>query len=132
MSMQDPIADMLTRIRNAQAVAKKHVAIPKSTLKEAILTIFKEEGYIEDYRVEKGSVQPSSLVVDLKYYEGRPVIVDMKMVSSPGLRVYKSTDELEKVKNGLGIAVISTSKGIMSDRQARRLGLGGEVICYVS
>lgn len=129
--MQDPISDMLTRIRNAQAVAKKEVAIPLSRLKVNIVKVLKEEGYIADYHEEDDFVKPL-LTVELKYYEGKPVITYIRRVSCPALRVYKSKDKLPTVKNGLGISVISTSKGVMSDRQARRQGEGGEVLCYVS
>ncbi len=131
MNIQDPISDMLTRIRNAQAVAKKEVAIPMSKLKIGIAKVLKDEGYIVDYQEANGSATPS-IVVTLKYYEGKPVISEIDRVSRPGLRVYKTKDELPKVKNGLGVAIISTSKGVMSDREARRQGEGGEIICYVS
>ncbi len=127
MSNQDPIADMLTRVRNALAVAKKEVKVPLSKLKLAIAKVLKAEGYITDFSKEDGLMN-----ISLKYYEGIPVISEIKRVSRPGLRVYKGKEDLPKVKNGLGIAIISTSKGIMSDREARRLGLGGEVLCYVS
>ncbi|EDR35016.1 ribosomal protein S8 [Coxiella burnetii Q321] len=129
--MQDPISDMLTRIRNAQAVRKKEVVMPRSKLKMSIANVLKEEGYIVDYREEGDSTKPQ-LVITLKYHEGESVISEIRRVSSPALQVYKSKDELPKVKNGLGIAIISTSKGVMSDCQARRLGEGGEVLCYVS
>ena len=130
MSMQDPISDMLTRIRNAQAVAKKEVAMPLSKLKVAVAEVLKEEGYIVDYRVD--NTAPSTVTITLKYYEGQPVISEVKRVSRPGLRVYKGKTDVPKVKGGLGIAIISTPKGVMSDRKARRQGEGGEVICYVS
>lgn len=129
--MQDPISDMLTRIRNAQAVAKKEVTIPWSTLKLSIAKVLKEEGYIFDYRRENDLTKPL-LTIELKYHEGKPVIAYIERVSCPALRVYKGKDELPTVKNGLGISIISTSKGVMSDRQARRLSEGGEVLCYVS
>lgn len=129
--MQDPISDMLTRIRNAQAVTKKEVIIPSSTLKLRIAKVLKEEGYITDYHEEDDLIQPL-LIIELKYYAGEPVITYIKRVSCPALRVYKSKDELPMVKNGLGISVISTSKGVMSDRQARHHGEGGEVLCYIS
>ena len=131
MSMQDPIADMLTRIRNAQAVAKKIVVMPVSKLKLSIATVLKDEGFIIDFTQGKESTQPEMTLV-LKYHEGQPVISDLVRVSKPGLRVYKDKNELPKVKNGLGVAIISTSKGVMSDREARRRGEGGEVLCYVS
>lgn len=130
--MQDPISDMLTRIRNAQAVTKKEVVIvPSSKLKLSIAKVLKKEGYIVDYR-EESNITKNQLIVILKYYEGRPVISTLKRVSGPSLRVYKGKNELPKINNGLGIVIISTSKGVMSDRQARHYGEGGEVICYVS
>lgn len=130
--MQDPISDMLTRIRNAQAVTKKEVVIvPSSKLKLSIAKVLKKEGYIVDYR-EESNITKNQLIVILKYYEGRPVISTLKRVSGPSLRVYKGKNELPKINNGLGIVIISTSKGVMSDRQARHYGEGGEIICYVS
>lgn len=129
MSLQDPIADMLTRIRNGQRAAKVSVAMQCSQLKLALAAVLKEEGYISDFSVNDG-VKPE-LTVDLKYYEGRPVISKIKRVSRPGLRVYRQAQELPKVLNGLGVAVISTSKGLKSDRAARAENLGGEVICFV-
>lgn len=131
MSMQDPIADMLTRIRNAQAVAKKQVVMPASTLRFAIAEVLLQEGFIEAHenRDDQGK---KNLVVTLKYHNSKPVIDQLDRVSSPGLRIYKSKSELPKVKDGLGVAIISTSQGVMSDKQARKLGLGGEVVCYVS
>jgi small subunit ribosomal protein S8 len=132
MSMQDPIADMLTRIRNAQAVGKKEVIInPSSKLKMAIAKVLKAEGFIENAAVNDDDGK-LSLVLTLKYHQGQPVISTIGRVSRPGLRTYNSKTKLPKIKNGLGIAVISTSKGIMTDRAARQLGVGGEVICYVS
>lgn len=131
MSMQDPIADMLIRIQNAQAVAKKEVTMPRSKLKMSIAGVLKKEGFIVDYQEVKEAEKPQ-MAITLKYYEGRPVISDLKRASRPGLRVYKSKDDLPTVKNGLGVVVISTSKGVMSDREARRLGEGGEILCYVS
>ncbi|MCH9769866.1 MAG: 30S ribosomal protein S8 [Gammaproteobacteria bacterium] len=131
MSMQDPISDMLTRIRNAQAVKKIEVRMPASTLKTALAQVLQDEGYIIGYKTEAEGVK-TSLVIDLKYYQEAPVIENIKRVSRPGLRVYKAKDELPTVKGGLGVAVISTSKGVMSDRKARHQGLGGEVLCYVS
>ncbi|MEM7542955.1 MAG: 30S ribosomal protein S8 [Pseudomonadota bacterium] len=130
MSMQDPIADMLTRIRNAQARSKMDVSMPLSKAKSAIAEVLKNEGYIEDFKVE-GEAPLEELVVALKYHEGRPVIESMRRVSRPGLRVYRAAKELPDVVGGLGVAVISTSKGLMSDREARRQGIGGEVICAV-
>lgn len=130
MSMSDPIADMLTRIRNAQAVRKKEVVIPSSKIKIEIAKILKEEGYIIDYSVSEDL--KAALTIILKYYEGKPVIAEIKRVSKPGLRIYKAKDELPKILGGLGIAMISTSKGLMTDRNARLAGHGGEVICTVS
>jgi small subunit ribosomal protein S8 len=130
MSMQDPIADMLTRIRNAQAVAKKTVEMPSSSVKVGVAEVLKKEGYIADYTVE--TVQRKSrLTLVLKYYGGVPVINSVLRVSKPGLRVYRDKDTLPVVMNGLGIAIVSTSKGIVSDRVARKLGCGGEILCYV-
>lgn len=131
MTMQDPVADMLTRIRNAQAVQKKEVVMPLSKLKVGIADVLKKEGFITDHKETKETAFPE-LVITLKYYEEKPVITDLKRVSKPGLRIYKPKDELPKVKSGLGIAIISTSVGLMSDREARRRGLGGEILCYVS
>lgn len=132
MSMQDPIADMLTRVRNAQAVGKKEVVVnPSSKLKVAIANVLKAEGYIEDFSVVDNTGK-LSLVITLKYYLGRPVISRIERVSRPGLRVYNAKAKLPKVMNGLGVAIISTSKGVMTDRAARALGEGGEIICYVS
>lgn len=131
MTMHDPIADMLTRIKNAQAVGKADVQMPAAKLKIAIAKVLKTEGYISDYKVEQLE-NKNQLIITLKYYQNQPVIVDMKRVSRPGLRVYQGKDELPKVMGGLGIAIISTSKGVMSDRSARLLGEGGEVLCYVS
>ena len=130
MSMSDPIADMLTRIRNGHMANKSQVSMASSTKKVNIATVLKEEGYIADFRVE-GDGKPV-LTVDLKYFEGRPVIEDLKRVSRPGLRIYRGKDELPKVLNGLGIAVVSTSHGVMSDRRARAEGHGGEVLCTVA
>ena len=132
MSLQDPIADMLTRIRNGQMASKKVVAMPSSTQKEAIASVLKSEGYIDGFEVEKGEANKATLNVELRYYEGKPVIAELSRVSRPGLRVYKSSGELPKVRGGLGIAVVSTSKGIMTDRAARTAGVGGEVICTVA
>ncbi|WP_305906381.1 30S ribosomal protein S8 [Methylomarinum sp. Ch1-1] len=130
MSMTDPIADMLTRIRNGQAAGKKSVKLPSSKVKVAIAKVLKEEGYINDYSTEtKGS--HTEMTIELKYYNGLPVIEKVKRVSRPGLRIYKSKDELPKVLGGLGIAIVSTSSGVMTDRAARAIGHGGEVICTV-
>lgn len=129
MSMTDPIADLLTRIRNAQSADKAEVSMPSSRQKQAILTVLKDEGFVEDFRVE-GDGKPQ-LVVKLKYFQGQPVIETIKRISKPGLRIYKDTASLPKVKGGLGVAIISTSKGVMTDRAARAAGVGGEVLCEV-
>jgi small subunit ribosomal protein S8 len=128
--MQDPIADMLTRIRNGQTAAKKTVTIPASKLKKAIAEVLVEEGFINSFSVEEGTIP--TMTVELKYYQGRPVIDELKRVSRPGLRIYKKVDELPKVIGGLGIAVVSTSQGVMTDRAARKAGHGGEIICTVA
>jgi small subunit ribosomal protein S8 len=131
MSMSDPIADMLTRIRNAQAVEKASVVMPSSKLKAAIAKVLKDEGYIDEFAVtEQGGKDP--LTIGLKYYAGRPVIERLQRVSRPGLRVYKGRNEIPQVMNGLGVAIISTPQGLMTDRKARATGVGGEVICYVA
>ncbi len=130
MSMQDPIADMLTRIRNGQAANKVMVIMPSSRLKVAIASVLKEEGFIESFNVKSG-IKPV-LELALKYFQGKAVVEDIQRVSRPGLRIYKKKDELPKVMAGLGIAVVSTSRGVMTDRAARRAGLGGEIICYVA
>ncbi|GAA05170.1 MULTISPECIES: 30S ribosomal protein S8 [Photobacterium] len=130
MSMQDPISDMLTRLRNGQAAKKVAVKMPSSKLKVAIAALLKEEGYVADYTVT-GEVKPE-LEVTLKYFEANPVIEQIQRVSRPGLRIYKKKDALPSVMGGLGIAVVSTSKGLMTDRAARKAGLGGEIICYVA
>ncbi|WP_198245336.1 30S ribosomal protein S8 [methane-oxidizing endosymbiont of Gigantopelta aegis] len=130
MSMSDPIADMLTRIRNGQSAGKKSVKLPSSKLKVAIAKVLKEEGYIADYSTETNGSH-TQMTIDLKYYDGKPVIEQVKRVSRPGLRIYKSKDELPKVLGGLGIAIVSTSSGVMTDRAARAIGHGGEVICTV-
>ncbi len=129
--MTDPIADMLTRIRNGQRAGKVSVSMPSSKLKTSIAGVLKDEGYIADFRVQDEAGKPV-MSVDLKYYEGQPVIDDLQRISRPGLRIYKSKDELPKVQGGLGVAIVSTSKGVMSDRAARAAGEGGEVLCYVS
>lgn len=131
MSMSDPIADMLTRIRNGQSSEKTSVVMPSSKKKVALADILKEEGYIVDYQVDKDSVKPE-LTIELKYFQGDAVIDLIKRVSRPGLRIYKKSLELPKVRGGLGVAVISTSKGLMTDRAARKAGHGGEVIAYVA
>ncbi len=129
--MTDPIADMLTRIRNGQSAGKVDVSMPSSKAKIAIAKVMKAEGYITDYSVAEEGKKPALTVV-LKYFEGRPVIDDMKRVSRPGLRIYKGKGDLPTVLNGLGIAIVSTSAGLMTDRQAREAGRGGEVICTIS
>ena len=131
MSMSDPIADMLTRIRNAQVVQKVSVAMPSSKVKIAIANVLKDEGYIEDFAVSEDAGK-AELKIGLKYYAGRPVIERLERVSRPGLRVYKGKDEIPTVMNGLGVAIVSTPKGVMTDRKARATGVGGEVICYVA
>lgn len=130
MSMTDPVADMLTRIRNGQSAGKKSVSLPSSKLKLAIAKVLKEEGYISGYSVQKLG-NHTEMVVDLKYFNGAPVIDKVKRISKPGLRIYKSKNELPKVLGGLGIAIVSTSNGVMTDRVARAIGHGGEVICTV-
>ncbi|MBD1576365.1 MULTISPECIES: 30S ribosomal protein S8 [Vibrio] len=130
MSMQDPISDMLTRIRNGQSANKVAVKMPSSKLKVALATLLKAEGYITDFATD-GEVKPV-LEVTLKYFQAKPVIEQIQRVSRPGLRVYKNKDTLPTVMGGLGVAVVSTSKGLMSDRAARKAGLGGEIICYVA
>lgn len=130
MSMSDPISDMLTRIRNGQSANKVTVDIPSSNVKQAIAKVLKDEGFIEDFSVTKEGVK-STIVVTLKYYMGEPVISKVRRVSRPGLRTYKSVDELPRVIGGMGIAIISTSNGVMSDRAARAAGHGGEVLCTV-
>jgi small subunit ribosomal protein S8 len=131
MSMTDPVADMLTRIRNAQMAEKVLVSMPSSKLKIAIAKVLKDEGYIEDFAV-RGNDAKRQLEVSLKYYAGSPVIEKIERVSRPGLRVYKGKDDLPRVMNGLGIAIISTPKGVMTDRKARADNVGGEVLCVVA
>ena len=130
MSMQDPIADMLTRIRNGQAANKVAINMPSSKLKVAIANVLAAEGYIESVKVLEGA--KPELEITLKYFQGKPVVESIQRVSRPGLRIYKRKDEFPKVMGGLGVAVISTSKGVMTDRAARQAGLGGEIICYVA
>lgn len=131
MSMSDPIADMLTRIRNAQAVEKTNVAMPSSKVKKAIAQVLKDEGYIDDFSVTKeGSFE--QIDIALKYYAGRPVIERLERVSRPGLRVYKASKDIPQVMNGLGVAIVTTPQGVMTDRKARAAGIGGEVLCYVA
>jgi small subunit ribosomal protein S8 len=131
MSMTDPIADLLTRIRNGQSSGKPEVNVPASKVKLAIAKVLKDEGYIEDFSSIEVEGKPT-LAVTLKYYQGRPVIDRLERVSRPGLRVYKGKDELPSIQGGLGVAIVSTSQGVMSDRQARASGHGGEVLCIVS
>ncbi|MBF7730874.1 30S ribosomal protein S8 [Pseudomonas sp. N040] len=129
MSMQDPLADMLTRIRNAQMAEKSVVSMPSSKLKVAVASVLRNEGYISGYQVT--SEAKPLLSIELKYFEGRPVIEEIKRVSRPGLRQYKSVDQLPKVRGGLGVSIVSTNKGVMTDRSARAAGVGGEVLCTV-
>jgi len=131
MSMSDPIADLLTRIRNAQRVEKVSVTMPSSKLKVAIVAVLKEEGYIEDFKVNANGGKPE-LEISLKYYAGRPVIERIDRVSKPGLRIYKGRHDIPQVMNGLGVTIVSTSRGVMTDRKARANGVGGEVIAYVA
>jgi small subunit ribosomal protein S8 len=131
MSMTDPIADLLTRIRNGQAAGKTEVRLASSKIKTAIVQVLKDEGYIADYRLEAESGKPT-LTIGLKYYEGRPVIDRLERVSRPGLRIYRGKDELPKVLGGMGTVIVSTPKGVMTDRQARSMGQGGEVLCIVA
>jgi len=131
MSLQDPISDMLTRIRNGQARAKVSVSMPSSKQKVAIAQILQDEGYISAFTVEEAGPK-KSLTIKLKYYEGKPVIEMLKRVSRPSLRLYKKTGEIARVKSGLGTAIISTSKGLMTDKTARTTGVGGEVICIIA
>jgi small subunit ribosomal protein S8 len=131
MSMSDPIADLLTRIRNAQMVAKPSVSVPASNLKVAIAQVLKDEGYIDGFNVTGEAAKPT-LEIALKYYAGRPVIEKIERVSKPGLRVYKGRHSIPQVQNGLGVAIVTTPQGVMTDRKARAAGIGGEVLCYVA
>ena len=131
MSMHDPISDMLTRIRNAQMVGHTEVKMPASRLKAAIAKVLKDEGYIEDFATRENGAK-SELAIALKYYAGKPVIERLERVSKPGLRVYKGRDDIPRVMNGLGVAILSTSRGVMTDRKARADGVGGEVLCIVA
>ena len=131
MSMSDPVADMLTRIRNAQAVEKTVAVMPSSKLKVAIAQVLKDEGYIDGFAVRGEPTKPQ-LEIGLKYYAGRPVIERIERVSRPGLRVYKGRNDIPSVMNGLGVAIVTTPKGVMTDRKARQVGIGGEVLCYVA
>ena len=132
MSMSDPISDMLTRIRNAQMAEKTLVTMPSSKLKVAIADLLKDEGYVDGYHVTAGDGGKATLEIGLKYYSGRPVIEKIQRISRPGLRIYKGSEDIPKVMNGLGIAIVSTSKGLMTDRKARANGIGGEVLCVVA
>jgi len=131
MSMQDTLADMFTRIRNGQMAAKPSVTMPSSKMKVSIARVLKEEGYIVDYSVDGDTIKPN-LSIDLKYFDGKPVIEKIKRASRPGLRLYKGQDDLPRIMDGLGVSIISTSKGVMTDKAARAVGVGGEVICTVS
>ena len=131
MSMSDPIADLLTRIRNAQMVAKTSVTVPASKVKVAIVQVLKDEGYIDGFKVSNADGK-SDLEISLKYYAGRPVFERIERVSRPGLRVYRGSDAIPQVQNGLGVAIVTTPKGVMTDRKARAAGVGGEVLCYVA
>jgi small subunit ribosomal protein S8 len=131
MSMSDPIADMLTRIRNAQMIGHNEVVIPSSKLKTSIAQVLKDEGYVDDFMVRDREGKPE-LAISLKYYAGRPVIERLERISKPGLRVYKGRNDIPRVMNGLGIAILSTSRGVMTDRKARDTGVGGEVLCIVA
>ena len=130
MSMNDTISDLLTRIRNGQMSNKKDVSIPFSKMKEAICKVLQDEGYITSFRIEDGKIK--NIIVELKYFEGKPVIDFIKRISRPGLRIYKSCDEIPLVKNGLGICIVSTSQGLMTGKTAKEKKCGGEIICYVS
>ena len=131
MSMTDPISDMLTRIRNAQAIQKASVNIPSSKLKTALAQVLKDEGYIDGFSVRQNDGK-GEIEISLKYYAGRPVIEKIERVSRPGLRIYRGCESIPRVMNGLGIAIVSTSKGLMTDRKARATGIGGEVLCIVA
>jgi small subunit ribosomal protein S8 len=131
MSMTDPVSDMLTRIRNAQMVRRPVVCIPSSKLKVSIAQVLKDEGYIEDFVIRANDGKPE-IDISLKYYAGAPVIEKIERVSRPGLRIYRGRDDIPKVMNGLGVAIVSTSRGVMTDRKARAAGVGGEVLCIVA
>jgi small subunit ribosomal protein S8 len=131
MSMSDPIADLLTRIRNAQMVAKPTVMVPSSKVKIAIAQVLKDEGYIDGFQIKKDAGK-TELEITLKYYAGRPVIERIERVSRPGLRVYKGCGAIPQVMNGMGVAIVTTPQGVMTDRKARETGVGGEVLCYVA
>ncbi|MGD2082716.1 MAG: 30S ribosomal protein S8 [Chromatiales bacterium] len=131
MSMSDPIADMLTRIRNGQTAGKVSVSMPSSKMKSAIAAVLKDEGYVNDFNVAEQSGKPT-LTIELKYFQGKPVIDLIQRISRPGLRIYRGRDDLPKVRGGLGVAIVSTSMGVMTDRAARQAGHGGEVVAYVA
>jgi small subunit ribosomal protein S8 len=131
MSMTDPVADLLTRIRNAQTARKPDVSVASSKVKQAVLKVLKDEGYVADYRIASDGGK-STITIALKYFEGRPVIDRLERVSRPGLRIYRGKDELPKVLGGLGTVIVSTPKGVMTDKQARAIGQGGEVLCIVA
>jgi small subunit ribosomal protein S8 len=131
MSMTDPVADLLTRIRNGQTAGKAHVSLDSSKIKTAIVRVLKDEGYVADFHVESDDGKPR-LTIDLKYYEGRPVIDRLERVSRPGLRIYRGKEDLPKVLGGMGTVIVSTPQGVMTDRQARAIGQGGEVLCIVA
>jgi small subunit ribosomal protein S8 len=131
MSMSDPVSDMLTRIRNAQMVGHTEVVMPASRLKASIAQVLKDEGYIEDFALRDNGAK-KELHVGLKYYAGRPVIERLERVSKPGLRVYKGSQDIPRIMNGLGVAILSTSRGVMTDRKARADGVGGEILCIVA
>ncbi len=132
MTMTDPIADMLTRIRNAHKISASIASIPHSKIKECIASVLLEEGYIRGFSIEKSENNKSNLNIELKYFDGKPVIEKLDRVSRPGLRIYKQTSEIPRIMGGLGVAIVSTSSGVMSDRKAREIGQGGEVLCVVS
>ena len=132
MAMCDPIADMLTRIRNAQLAEKASVSMPSSKLKVDIAAVLKDEGYVEDFAVRQSEGNKTNLDIALKYYAGRPVIERIERVSKPGLRIYKGCEDIPRVMNGLGVAIVSTPKGVMTDRKARATKVGGEVLCIVA
>jgi small subunit ribosomal protein S8 len=132
MSMSDPIADMLTRIRNAQMVEKAKVTMPASKIKAAIAQVLHDEGYIDGFNIRRESDAKADLEISLKYYAGKPVIERLERVSRPGLRVYRGKEDIPQVMNGLGVAIVSTPRGLMTDRKARQVGVGGEVLCYVA
>ena len=132
MAMCDPIADMLTRIRNAQLAEKASVSMPSSKLKVAIAAVLKDEGYVEDFAVRQSEGNKTNLDIALKYYAGRPVIERIERVSKPGLRIYKGVEDIPTVMNGLGVAIVTTPKGVMTDRKARASRVGGEVLCIVA